>query len=115
MLTLSELHQKPFTAYLIQKAAGRGLLKLSLFHQKLKFSAIRHGATVVIQPALLFSGLCSLNFRKDELQTGTVRAGGGWKRRHEPTILRISATATTTGVPATIRLTLATSGFVSLS
>ena len=113
---LSELHQKPFTAYLTQKAAGRGLPKLSLFHQKLKFSAIRHGATTEdIQAAPLFSGLCSLNFRKDELQTGTVRAGGGGKRHHEPTILRLSATATAAGLPTAIRLTIATSGFVSLS
>ena len=112
----SELHRKPFTAYLIQKAAGHGLPKPSLFHQKLKFSAIRHGATTAdIQAALLFSGLCSLNFRKSELQTGTVRAGGGGKRRHIRAILRLSAPAATAGLPTTIRLPLAAAGFVSLS
>ena len=112
----SELRQKPFTAYLITKPNGRGLLKLSLFRQKLKFSDIRHGViTKVIQPVLLFSGLCSLNFRKSELQTGTVRAGGGGKRRYEPMILRVSATATAAGMPTAVRLAIAAAGFVSLS
>lgn len=112
----SELHQKPFTAYLITKPTGRILLKLSLFRQKLKFSDIRHGViTKVIQPALLFSGLCSLNFRKSELQTGTVRAGGGGKRRHAPMILCLSATVAATGLPTAFRLSIAAAGFVSLS
>ena len=112
----SELRQKPFTAYLITKPTGRGLLKQSLFRQKLKFSDIRHGViTKAIQPALLFSGLCFLNFRKSELQTGTVRAGGGGKRRHEPTILRLSASAPATGMPTAFRLPVAATGFVSLS
>ena len=43
-----------------------------------------------------------------------IRAGGGFQHRQSLN-LRFSATAPPPGVPTTLRLTIATSGFVSLS